>query len=56
MYERFNSLQKARFTKRVEALATVGNAGTVGQVQRSKKDKLNDPKRQRKEKRWLNDD
>ena len=51
----FKSLGKAKFQQRVKVLNTVGNAGNVGRVIRSAKDKQNDPKRQRKRKDWQND-
>lgn len=47
----FNRLGKVRFEKRIEALNTIGNT-TVGKVQQSKKDKANDPRKQRKRKDW----
>lgn len=56
MSNTFQRLGKYRFQQRVEALRTVGNAGNVGKVIRSKKDRENDPRIQRKTKRWLSDD
>lgn len=47
----FKNIAKFRFEKRVEHRNMVGN-NTVPQVQQSKKQKLDDPRRQRKQKKW----
>ena len=54
MFDQFKHLGKGRFEKRVEALNNIGNV-TVGKVIRSKKDKYDDPRKQRKERKWQND-
>ena len=48
MYDKFG---KAKFAARVKALNNIGNP-TVGKVFESKRQKEDDPKRQRKERKW----